>query len=182
MSRNHASSAKQRQAPLRERYRVEPEAARITDGARCVHVISDDPFHGSVVPNNASDAPWRVGIHRAVGGDHDHPNPGDILCAALAACFSSTLRILADHGCFQLESLEVSVTAEIDVRGCLLVDPAVPVGFQRIQVHVRLQPKGQVDPGAIQGLVAATERCCVVLQTLRSGVLVQSQVEIPERG
>jgi len=43
--------------------------------------------------------------------------------------------------------------------------------------RVRLQTSDDVDDKKIQMLVAAAENCCVVLQTLRNGVAVQTQVE-----
>ena len=64
-----------------------------------------------------------VGVHRAVGGMHDLPVPGDILCAALVACVDTTIRILSNHLGIPLSSLEVDVQADCDVRGTLLVDP-----------------------------------------------------------
>jgi len=41
---------------------------------------------------------------------------------------------------------------------------------------VRLQTKDGVDEGTIKGLIAAAEHSCVVMQTLRNGVTVQTQV------
>ena len=123
-------------------------------------------------------APWLVGIHRAVGGYHDLPNPGDILCAALAACFHSTLRIIADRLEIPIADLEVTTRAEVDVRGTLLVDRNVPVGFQQIKCQVRLQPAANVSPPEkVKMLQAAAEHSCVVLQTLRNGVPVQTQFD-----
>ena len=119
----------------------------------------------------------RFGIHRAVGGDHDLPNPGDLLCAALAACLDATIRMIADHFRVPLASLQVKVAAECDVRGCLMVDPAVPVGFQRLHCSVRLVPEGDVDRDDLHGLLAAAEKCCVVMQTLRGGVTVLTELE-----
>ena len=177
MGARRVGLAQQRQSPLRDRYRSAPEEARITDGAQTVNGCGGDPFHGSVVPANGADASLRFGIHRAVGGFHDYPNPGDLLSAALAACFDSTLRILADHLGIRLASLEIEVEAECDVRGCLLVERTVPVGFQRMHCRVRLQPKDVVDQETIRTLVAAAENSCVVLQTLRNGVTVQTQID-----
>jgi uncharacterized OsmC-like protein len=181
MSARHASLVKQRQQPLREHYRKVPADAWISDGAQTVSACGGDPFHGVVVPANGADAPVQFGIHRAVGGFHDNPNPGDLLCAALAACFDSTLRMIADHRGIRLESLEVKVTSECDVRGCLLVESAVPVGFQRMRCDVRLQTKDHVDEDAIKMLLAAAEHSCVVMRTLRSGVAVQIAVESGDR-
>ena len=177
MGARQAGLVQQRQTPLRERYRRVPTDAWISDSAQTIDACGEDPFHGMVVPANGAGAPLRFGIHRAVGGFHDFPNPGDILSAALAACFDSTLRILAEHLGIGLESLKVTVEAECDVRGCLHVERSVPVGFQRMRCRVRLQPGEGVDEKQIQMLLAATERSCVVLQTLRNGVNVEARVE-----
>jgi uncharacterized OsmC-like protein len=169
--------AKQRQDPLRERYRTAPDEARITDSAKTAMNGSDDPFHATVVAGEEQVGPWRIGIHRAVGGYHDLPNPGDILCAALASCFHSTVRIIADRLEIPIASLEVSARAQVDVRGTLLVDRNVPVGFQQIECRVRLKPESNVPPEKVKMLQAAAEHSCVVLQTLRNGVPVQTQFD-----
>ncbi len=179
MDTSNSGIVRQRQGPLRERYRRVPADAWIADGARTVNACDEDPFHGNVVPANGGGARFRFGIHRAVGGFHDFPNPGDLLSAALAACFDSTLRMLADHLGIRLESLDIEVAAECDVRGCLQVDAAVPVGFQRMRCRVRLQPRDGADENKIRMLVAVAENCCVVLQTLRHGVEVETAVEGP---
>ncbi|NLD68869.1 MAG: OsmC family protein [Limnobacter sp.] len=170
----------QRQITLRERYRRAPAEAWIRDGAQTINGCGGDSFHGAVIADNSGGIPLCFGIHRAVGGDHDHPNPGDLLSAALAACFDSTLRMLADHLGVRLRSLEVEVEAECDVRGCLLVDRSVPVGFQKMRCSARLQPEGEVDAETLQELVGAAETCCVVLQTLRNGVTVSTGIDRAE--
>lgn len=167
---------KQRQEPLRERYRTAPEEAWIIDGATTAQHGPQDAFHSAVVPGKGYDLLWRVGIHRAVGGYHDLPNPGDILCAALASCFDSTLRMIADRLEIPIAFLEVDVQAEVDVRGTLLVDREVPVGFQRMKCRVRLEPKINLPSDKIKMLIAAAEHSCVILQTLRKGVPVQIQL------
>lgn len=169
--------AKQRQDPLRERYRIAANEAYIVDSAKTVRNGSEDPFHSTVAPGDGYGALWRVGIHRAVGGFHDLPNPGDILCAALASCLHSTLRIIADRLEIPIASLEVSARAEVDVRGTLLVDRNVPVGFQKIRCQVRLDPGAKVPPERVTMLQAAAEHSCVVFQTLRNGVPVQTQFD-----
>ena len=177
MSTRRASLVQRRQDPLRERYRSAPAEAWISDGARTISACGGDAFHGVVVPDNDGDAPLQFGIHRAIGGFHDYPNPGDLLSAALAACFDSTMRMIAGHLGIRLESLEVKVDAECDVRGCLMVERAVPVGFQRMRCGVRLQTRDRIDEETMKKFIAAAEHCCVVMQTLRNGVTVQTHVE-----
>lgn len=163
-----------RQQPLRDRYKVAPAEAVITDHARTIKGVETDPFHGTVMPGSQDyGVVWPFGIHRAVGGDHDGPNPGDLLCAALAACLDSTIRIIANRLAITLVSLEVDVTAVVDVRGTLVVDRAVPVGFQTMRCHVNIQAAEGTDPGLVEKLLAAAEYSCVNLQTLRSGVAVE---------
>src|SRR3974377_2284896 len=121
--------AKQRQDPLRERYRIAANKAYIVDSAKTVRDGSEDPFHNTVALGDGYGALWRVGIHRAVGGFHDLPNPGDILCAALASCLHSTLRIIADRLEIPIATLEVSTWAEGDVRGTFLGGRGGPARF-----------------------------------------------------
>lgn len=177
MTAHDTTRVRERQDPLRERYKVTPEEAAITDRARTTGGVGTDPFHGAVVPGSEDyGVEWAFGIHHAVGGDHDAPNPGDVLCAALAVCLDSTLRIIADRLGVTLTSLEVDVSADVDVRGTLLVDRTVPVGFQSMRCHVDVQAAEGTDPKLMQKLLAAAEHSCVVLQTLRSGVPVETSV------
>ena len=178
MSNTITTLVTQRQKPLQSRYHDMPDEARITD-----HGVAQsggaDPFHGTVTVGDGQSAPWDFGIHRAVGGDHDLPNPGDMLCGALAACLDSTLRMIAARMGVTLGYVTVSVTAYADVRGCLMVDRAVPAGFQRIEVDVHLEPATGTDPAQIRMLTSAAEQCCVVLQTLRSDVPVTTSFGAP---
>lgn len=46
---------------------------------------------------------------------------------------------MAEHLRVTLTKLEVDVMAQVDVRGTLLVEKSVPVGFQAMQCHVKLE-------------------------------------------
>lgn len=168
-------SVRERQDPLRKSYQTRPEAALITDRARTGGGVKESPFHGWVYPGedrHQSAIPF--GIHRAVGGYHDQPNPGDLLCAALASCLDSTIRIIAERLGVLLSELAVEVTAQADVRGTLMVDREVPVGFQHIQCKVKLRAAEGTPPETLQTLLASAEHCCVNLQTLRQGIAVET--------
>ena len=176
---NDGFDVRSRQDPLRKHYKVSPEVARITDRAITTGGTGMDPFHGKVVPGSENyGIVWPFGIHRAVGGDHDLPNPGDLLAAALAACLDSTIRIIAGRMGVSLASLSVDVAADVDVCGCLLVDREVPVGFQEMRCHVSLKAANGTEPQLAQMLIAAAENCCVNLQTLRTGVRITTSTDI----
>lgn len=109
-----------------------------------------------------------------MGGDHDLPNPGDLLSAALAACLDSTIRIIADRNGVVLDHLVVDVRSEVDVRGTHMVDTSVPVGFQGITCDICARAADGTDPALVRKIVVAAERSCVNLQTLRNGVTVET--------
>ncbi len=179
MTNEIITNVRDRQEPLRESYREKPQEAAITDGAITSGGDVSDPFHGTVHPGDHDyGVAWQFGIHRAVGGYHDAPNPGDMLCAALAACLDSTLRIIANRMGVSLTSLEVEVLSDADVRGTLIVDRKVPVGFQRMRCSVNIQAADDTDPRLVEKLMAASEHSCINLQTLRSGVFIETSLNL----
>ena len=169
-----------RQKPLQMHYLKAPADAWITDRASTSarRIQASYPLYGEVTLDGGRPTPVQFGVHRAVGGDSDLPVPGELLSAALASCLDSTIRILANRLRIELVALEVEVAARVDVRGTLLVDGTVPVGFQKIDVELRLEAAGEVEPKAIDRLLMAAEHSCVVLQTLRNGpkIAIRRQV------
>ncbi len=165
---------KQRQAPLRARYLEDPSAAMVTDRGHALGSKPTDPFHSVVSPMPASGVEIPVGVHAALGGPHDAPTPGDILCAALAACQDSAVRMVANLLGIELVELEVDVRGDVDVRGTMAVDRQVPVGFQSMHCNVRFRAKDGTDERLIRKLQIAAERSCVVLQTLKNPPNVQT--------
>ena len=115
-----------------------------------------------------------IGTHAALGGPHDAPTPGDMLCAALAACQDSAFRMVANLLRIEITQLEVRVTATADVRGSMAMDPAVPVGFQTMRCDVVFSVKAGTPAALIKKLKVAAERCCVVQQTLRAPPMVET--------
>lgn len=156
------------QKPLKATYRANPSLASVKDHARTCGESPSDPFRSKVEPMDGCGVVVPIGTHAAVGGPHDAPTPGDMLCAALAACQDSAFRMVANLLGVELTSLEVVVTATADVRGAMAMDPSVPVGFQAITCDIHFAvPKG-TEPELLAKLQVAAERCCVVQQTLKS--------------
>lgn len=171
-------SVRELQGPLRAQYKSSPESARVTDHARTSGEEASDPFHSTVEPMPGCGVSLPVGVHRAVGGMHDAPTPGDILCAALAACQDSAVRMVANVLGVELEFLSVEVTGDVDVRGTMAIDNQVPVGFQSMNCNVRLRAKEGTNPRLLKKLQEAAEYCCVVQQTLRNPPSVQTTFDM----
>jgi uncharacterized OsmC-like protein len=156
------------QKPLRASYGATPELATVTDHARTCGKSLGDPFRSSVEPMDGCGVVVPIGTHAALGGPHDAPTPGDMLCAALAACQDSAIRLVANLLGIEITQLEVRVTATADVRGSMAMDPEVPVGFQAITCEVLFSAKEGTPAALLERLQVAAKRCCVVQQTLKS--------------
>lgn len=177
-----AAALRSRQRSLVSRYRRHPSAARVRDQARTgADAAGDeaplDPLHTRVELGSGHSVAVPVAVHRAVGGLSDLSVPGDILCAALASCADSSLRVVANALEVELRSLSVEAVGEVDVRGALYVSPDVPVGFQRFHLKVFVRAARGTDPGRLERVLASAERSCVVLQTLRCGVPVSVEYD-----
>jgi uncharacterized OsmC-like protein len=162
------------QKPLKALYNQEPERAMVIDHARTLSNTPSDPFHSKVEPMDGCGVSVPVGVHAAIGGKHDAPTPGDLLCAALAACQDSAIRMVANLMNIELLDLEVRVTATADVRGALMMDRNVPVGFQAMKCEVKMRVKEGTQPRQLERLRGVAKECCVVQQTLKSPPVVET--------
>jgi uncharacterized OsmC-like protein len=166
------SVVRSRQAPLKAAFRERPQEAltRKWAATSAREVPVTDPFHGEVEVGAGYGTLVRYGIDHAVGGLHDQPNPGDLLCAALAACADATIRMAAEAFGVTLEDLTVEVTSDWDARGALGVNREVRVGLQALECRISLTAAPDTDPRLLDKIISAGERYCVILDTLRGGV------------
>jgi uncharacterized OsmC-like protein len=148
------------QAPLKERYEQEPDAAYVTLQAtgRLDEGIACSVHTGRAVA--------RAGLHPATGGDGSLLCSGDMLLEALVACAGVTLRAVATSLGIDVRSGTVRAEGDLDFRGTLGVDRTAPVGFKAIRLHFDLDT--DADPQELETLKRLTERYCVVFQTLGS--------------
>jgi uncharacterized OsmC-like protein len=152
------------QRPLKERYRTDPAAARVTLRAR------GRLEEGVAATIEGFGGPMRAGLHPATGGTGDEACSGDILLQALAACAGVTLRAVATALGVDLKRGEVLVEGDVDFRGTLGVEKTAPVGFEEIRLRFVIDEGdgARIGPETLEKLLKLTERYCVVYQTLRS--------------
>ncbi|MBC7469807.1 MAG: OsmC family protein [Ramlibacter sp.] len=167
------------QAPLRCAYARDPVRAAVVDVAWTEGGDSTNPMSGRVHFGSHAISSVEYGVHQAIGGTHAAPVPGDLLCAALASCQESSVRMVANVLGVRLLELRVDVRATVDVRGTLGMNSLIPVKFQSIQVSVRLRPAPDTPALRLRQMIRAAERACVVLQTLRAGVPVTLELDLP---
>src|SRR5215212_4855491 len=127
-----AEELREIQAPLKERYRGEPEAALVTLSAAG---SLDDGVSCSVQTGRAIAT---AGLHPLTGGDGSLLCSGDMLLEALVACAGVTLRAVATSLGIPVEGGRVIAEGDLDFRGTLGVDRDAPVGFKSIRLRFAL--------------------------------------------
>jgi len=150
------------QAPLKEHYREEHEAALIT--LRADGTLDEEQIACSVDTGRAL---VEAGLHPATGGTGALACSGDMLLEALVACAGVTLRSVATSMELDVAG-SVHAEGDLDFRGTLGVDREVPVGFTAIRLRFDLASDAPEEK--LAKLLELTERYCVVGQTLAGGV------------
>ena len=180
-----ADAMRAKQAPLKSKYREDPSSAMVT--------LSSS---GSLDPTNltcslggaAAQASKRIaGMHAAAGGNAGTGAPdvsselcsGDMLLESLVACFGVTVRAVGTSMGITLHGGTVTAEGDLDFRGTLGIKDAdgghVAIGFKKIRLTTRLDVDAE-DEGKVEKLIQLSERYCVVLQTLRQGVMVETTI------
>jgi uncharacterized OsmC-like protein len=165
----NSTDLKNRQAPLKEKYRENAASALITLKAK-----------GKLGENisckvDTGHALIEAGLHPATGGTGLQACSGDLLLEALVACAGVTLSAVATAIGIEITEGHIKVEGDLDFRGTLGVSKEVPVGFQSIRLFFSLQSNATDEQ--IKTLLNLTERYCVVYQTLAKGASVKTICE-----
>ena len=153
-----ATALRSLQAPIKDKYRAEPEAAVITLMAQGT---LDEGIACKVETGRALAV---AGLHPATGGSGAELCSGDMLLEALVACAGVTMKAVATALDVPLRSGTVKAEGDLDFRGTLGVDKEAPVGFRAIRLSFEVDtdaPQEKIDQ-----LLKLTERYCVVFQSL----------------
>jgi len=159
------------QEPLKARYREDPGAA--------LHPVSASAVCGEPVTVEVRTAAGavRAGLHPATGGDGSDACSGDMLMEALVACAGVTLHAVSVAFGVDLGEVEVRAAATFDARGTLGVDRTAPVGV--LGPRLVAEVTTDADDATLQRLATATERYCVVGQSLREPPTIEVRRRAP---
>lgn len=154
-----AAELRAMQAPIKDRYKTDAQAAMITLKAR--GTLDDTNIACKVETGRALAV---AGLHPATGDSGMELCSGDMLLEALVACAGVTLKAVATALDIPLKSGAVSAEGDLDFRGTLGVDREAPVGFREIRLSFDLDTDASDEQ--IASLIKLTERYCVIFQTL----------------
>jgi uncharacterized OsmC-like protein len=146
------------QAPLKDQYRKDPDAAMLTLKAQ------GKLDEGITCKVQTGKAMIEAGLHPATGGNGLHVCSGDMLLEALVACSGVTLNAVATMIGITIRNGIVRAEGDLDFRGTLGVSKEVPVGFQKIRLEFELETDASEEQ--LETLLRLTERYCVVYQTI----------------
>ena len=150
------------QAPLKDRYRDDPQAGLVTLRAR--GALDDSNIACKVETGRALAI---AGLHPATGGSGLELCSGDMLLEALVACAGVTLKAVSTALEIPLRGATVSAEGDLDFRGTLGVAKDAPVGFA--EIRLRFDVVTDAEQEKLDQLLKLTERYCVVYQTIRNG-------------
>jgi uncharacterized OsmC-like protein len=157
------------QKPLKDQYRNNPQASRITIRAKGGQ--KDAPISCSV---DIGRAIYQAEAHQGVGGAGTGACSGDLLLGALAACAQITCQMVAAAMGIPTKKIEVNVEGDLDLRGTLGLAKDVPVGFENIRLLFDVDaPDATQDQ--LRALQEKTEQYCVVMQTLKHAPKLESR-------
>ena len=163
----HATELKNLQAPLKEKYREQPESAVITLKAE------GKVGEGISCKIETGRAMAEAGLHPATGGTGMLACSGDMLLEALVACAGVTLQAVSTAIGIEIRSGTIKAEGDLDFKGTLGVSKEVPVGFKNIRLYFDLDTGANDEEMA--SLKKLTERYCVVYQTLTKGVAIETK-------
>ena len=165
-----AIELKNLQAPLKEKYKVQPETALITLKAH------GNLGEGISCKVDTGRALVEAGLHPATGGDGMLVCSGDMLLEALVACAGVTLSAVATAIGIAIKSGTVKAEGDLDFRGTLGVSKEAAVGFKQIRLGFYLDTEATDEQMA--SLAKLTERYCVVYQTITGGTSVETSYNL----
>ena len=139
------------QAPYKDKYKSDPDAAIITLKA---HGSIDESKIACKVETGRALAV--AGLHPATGGSGAELCSGDMLLEALVACAGVTLKAVATALGIPLKAGVVRAEGDLDFRGTLGVAKDAPVGFREIRLTFDLDTDATQEQ--IDSLIKLTER------------------------
>jgi uncharacterized OsmC-like protein len=149
------------QAPLKARYKSEPETAKHT--LKATGQLGSDNLTCKV---STARGIAEAGLHPATGGDGSWICSGDMLLESLVACAGVTLMAVATAMEIPVRGGTVTAEGDLDFRGTLGVSKETPVGISDVRLTFQLD--SDATPEQLATLLKLTERYCVIYRTLKS--------------
>ena len=120
-----------------------------------------------------------VDLPSSMGGEDSGPSPSVLLRAALSSCVAMGIKMWAVRTGVTIDRIEVRVETDVDARGQFGVSETIAPGFESIRI--RIQVDSAADRNVIWDTVQTSLRFSPLMDALRRGQVVETQVNIDRR-
>jgi len=100
-------------------------------------IITHTKSVGSAV--NEKKYNFTIGEPEELLGDNLFPNPQDYILGGVAGCMMVGFVAGATTKGIKLESVQLDIVGELDLRGFLEIDPSVSVGFEELEFNFKVK-------------------------------------------
>jgi uncharacterized OsmC-like protein len=164
---------------MTEAIRAQPEAGTVIirtrhrwDGGFAVDGSAEQLENAGEV--TARTFTFRTDWPPAAGGRDRGPTPGELVLAALGSCLASTYATQAAASGVDIDELEVTLEASVDLRGQFEL-AAVRPGLAGVQARVAV--RSEADNPAVEALGEAVGRTSPLYDTLVNPVPIEISVD-----
>lgn len=121
---------------------------------------------------------WQVDtdLPPALGGNAASPTPSVLLRAALGSCMAMSYQLRAAKHGVELTSIRVTVEADSELAGMLLVDAAAPPGFTELRYHVEIESPDPLE--AVLRIIDEGDQLSPLLDVVVRGNVVRRTTSI----
>ena len=109
-----------------------------------------------------------VDLPRDEGGSATAPDPAQLMRASLGASLAMGYRVWGERLGVSVERVELDISCEYDARGQMGLDDAVPVGWKRVVIQVRVTSRA--DGADVRRVVEMADRLSPMLANLSAGI------------
>ena len=135
--------------------------------------VSRYTLSGNDIPQ---DYTIRVDEPSALLGRDSAPNPQMVLFAAINACVLNTMIVNAAARGIRIESVQLDLEGELDLRGFLGIDQTVNPGYDELTIRCRV--KGDGTREQLQACLDAGTRYSPNFQSLSKPVKVRYELDV----
>jgi uncharacterized OsmC-like protein len=144
------------------------------NGTHCRGTIKD--FYGALKEDN-SRPPMDYDMDEppVLLGNNDGRNPVEYLLVALSGCLTTSLVAHASAKGIEIRGVESRYEGDIDLRGFLGISENVPVGYQKIKVHFKID--ADVTNDQKEALVQMAQKYSPVYNTITKSAPVSVHLD-----
>ncbi|AQT67807.1 OsmC-like protein [Anaerohalosphaera lusitana] len=148
---------------------------RWVGGAHCVTAIQDFKLGGEEKKTRKQLFELHGDEPAELLGTDTGPNATEALLHALAACLNATFIYHASAQGVEVESLEIELKGELDLRGFLAVEPGIRNGYSHIDVKFKV--KADAGQAKIEELCGLAQRFSPVFDMVSNPMRVHVNCE-----